>query len=194
MIMRQEKLKLLYNISTWDKIGLNFWGVPKAGDTSIKYLLHQVSGSDILESDDKTQWVHNHEFTTYISPDQAIDNGFANIAVTRNPYSRFISMWKDVKRRGPEFSLSCKTIDEFLFHIENTADRKRNVHFRSQSYFLRDIVQCIDITDTDTLQIYLNHPIPHKNILKGVIELSDRQKERVYNVYKNDFEYLGYNK
>lgn len=192
--MRQEKLKLLYNISTWDKIGLNFWGVPKAGNTSIKYLLHQVSGNDILESDDKTQWVHNHEFTTYISPNQAIDNGFANIAVTRNPYKRFISMWKDVERRGPEFAVSCKTVDEFLFYLENTLDKKRNVHFRTQRYFLHENVKCIDITDTDALQIYLNHPIPHKNILKGVIELSDRQKERVYNVYKNDFEYLGYNK
>lgn len=194
--MNQEQTKLTYNISTWEKLGVNFWGIPKAGNTSIKYLLHYTSGNPMQPDDDKNQWVHHIKNTSYITPEQALENGHKNIAVTRNPYERFASMWKDVKRRKRLFGLTtCDTIEDFIKMLEETPDEKRNVHFRSQCYFLKiDNIECIDIRNTDKLQSFFNTDIPHKNSIKDDVDMSSEIRERVYKLFKDDFTKLGYNK
>lgn len=194
--MNQEKIKLTYNISTWEKLGVNFWGIPKVGNTSIKYLLHYKSGNPMQPDDDKNQWVHHIKNTSYITPEQAESNGYKNVAVIRNPYDRFMSMWKDVKRRRRLFGIkNCDIIEDLVKILEETKDKKRNIHFRSQCYFLKiDNIECIDIHNTERLQSFFEMEIPHKNSIKDDVYMSDEIGERVYEIFKDDFIKLGYSK
>lgn len=194
--MNQEKIKLTYNISRWPELGLNFWGITKAGNTSIKYLLHQRSGTSMRFDDDKNRWVHHIKNTQYITPEEAAQNGFVNFTVTRNPYDRFLSMFKDVLRRSGLMGLPhCKTQEQFVDFLENTPDEKRNIHFRSQCYFLKssDILH-IDIKDTEKLSSFFQCEIPHKNSIEESIHIENKLRDRVYLLYSNDFEKLGYEK
>ena len=194
--MNEEKIKNTYNISVWPELKLNFWGIPKAGNTSIKYLLHQKSGNSMQIDDDLNQWVHQAKNTYYITPEEAMNNGFTNFTVTRNPYDRFLSMFKDVLRRGGSMGLSrCRTIENFVAHLELTPDERRNVHFRSQCHFLRDHdIMHMDISDTEKLSNFFQCEVPHKNAIKKSIEMNEHLRKRVYAIYAADFEKFGYEK
>ena len=187
--MNREKIKLTYNISSWSKLKFNFWGITKAGNTSIKYLLHQKSENDMRTDDNTNQWVHHIKNTQYITPEEAVQNGFNNFTITRNPYDRFESMFKDVQRRSGLMGMShCKTPEQFIAFLEETPDEKRNVHFRSQCYFIKnsDILH-MDINDTEKLSNFFECEIPHKNYIKESIKIDNKLRERVYKVYSNDF-------
>ena len=192
----KQKIKTKYNISCWPKLNLNFWGITKAGNTSIKYLLHQQSDHVMKSGDDKEQWVHKIDYTDYISIEEAMNNGFTNFTVTRNPYDRFLSMFKEVLRRDDSLGLfRCRTIENFVLHLELTPDEKRNVHFRSQCHFLRDHdILRMDIDDVETLSNFFQCEIPHKNAIKKSIEMNEHLRKRVYRIFAADFEKFGYEK
>ena len=108
-------IKLKYNISCWDDLGLNYWGITKCGNTSIKYALIESSGrliDQLIKSDahGADSWVHSENHIKYIDLDTALSNGNRNFAVTRNPYDRFISMYKDTQRRHGHFFKSKRNI------------------------------------------------------------------------------------
>ena len=67
----QQQLKLKYNISKWADLKINFWGIPKCGNTSVKYALLKKSGVD-GKKDDVMKWVHNHNAAVYIDIDTYI--------------------------------------------------------------------------------------------------------------------------
>jgi hypothetical protein len=202
------KLKILYNISKWDNLGLNYWGITKCGNTSIKYALIQTSKAPIAYSKkDKfgaDSWVHNEDNASYIDIDTALSNGHRNFTVVRNPYDRFISMFKDTQRRHDHFfrknrNVKIKTIDDLISFIENTPDEIREVHFRSQSSFIsrHDVVLpefVFDITNTVKIQEFLNVRMSHMNLIKSDTQLTPSQKKRIYDIYQKDFKLLGYEK
>ena len=190
--MKQEALKLKYNISTWDKLKINFWGIPKAGNTSIKKTLHVLSENPMPENIPVENWVHHIKYTNYIKPEEALSNGYYNFAVLRDPIDRFISMYKDVQRRTRTFNIAQQNlpIDNLLKLIENKTDIERNIHFRTQTYFLREGVDCYNVNELSKLEKKLQTAIPRSNELKNSVKLSDTQIGRISLIYKDDFELL----
>jgi hypothetical protein len=193
-------IKLTYNITEWPDI--NYWGITKAGNTSIKFALIELhKKKSIKNSNLYKTWVHSEHNGTYISKDQALTNGKINFTVIRNPYTRFESMWKDIKRRPDQFFKNKRidTLEEFFDYLERTEDEKRNVHFRSQSYFISDGVKILpdhvfDIEDKESINKFLNIKLEKHNSINSPVKFTDNQISRIYSIYEKDFKILGYDK
>lgn len=193
--MSQQTLKLKHNITQWDILKLNYWGITKAGNTSMKLALLRASGIGVSSDDDSNAKIHSVNYITYITPETANLNGYRNFTVVRNPYDRFVSMYKDSQKRPNILGTKgIKTINELLNKIENTKDKNRNVHLRSQSYFIVDDIEYFDLDDIHRIGQELNLDIPHTNSIEQDVILTEAQKERVYNIYKEDFERFQYRK
>lgn len=199
-------IKLKYNISQWNDLGLNYWGITKSGNTSIKHALITASNTEILrkkiDKHNTDSWVHDEKNISYIDQTTALSNGNINFTVVRNPYDRFISMYKDTQRRHNHFFKKFKTtrissIDDLISFIEGFVDCDREVHFRTQSYFIvsNDVVvppKIFDINEIDEIEEFLGTSIQRMNSINSDIELTTKQKQRVFNIYQKDFELLGY--
>lgn len=149
-----------YNINCFNSLGLNYWGFPKSGNTSLKYYLLRANDidrfEDLLEThdenDDIKRWVHSRSVMTYIDPETAESNGNLNIAAVRHPVSRFLSMYNDFvhKRSGKSAGVQGSEFrEEFNKFRENPSieglidllsrfpDKDRDLHFKSQSSYCR---------------------------------------------------------
>jgi nitrous oxide reductase len=196
-----KQIKNRYNISKWDSLELNYWAITKCGNTSVKAALLAKCGVKHQNKDEINAWVHDISNVKYITSQEAINNGYVNFSVTRNPYDRFISMYKDVKRRHNHFfrEITVETIDDLLQYIKNTPEKDRDIHFKSQSYFicdkngkiLVDIVYDIDkINKIFDMQLNkLNEIVTDKKII-----LSKKQTTDIEILFANDFEFLKYEK
>lgn len=188
-------VKLRHNISSWDSLKLNYWGLPKCGNTSIKYALAKASELKLQKVDDTCVWVHKENLTKYITPQQAIQNGFKNFTVVRDPIERFISMYKDIHRReqlGRKIGKN-KSINTFLKYLEKTPDEKRDVHFRSQCYFLVHNEKVIpDILTYDEIEAMLNVKLEKLNTIKSEVKMTDEQKNKVHELFIDDYKKLGF--
>jgi hypothetical protein len=197
--MKQD-FKSLYNISEWETLKLNYWGITKSGNTAIKYALHEKA--DILKSrpiNEFTKWVHDRKNTVYISKECAMHNEFDNFTVVRHPVDRFKSMYKDVKRRFKHFfpkRVRFDTIEDFIYYIESTTDRERNIHFKSQSYFITkddEIVPKIyKLENLKPLEDYLKIIIRHINKIDNEFDLTRQQVDRVRKIFSKDYEAFDY--
>jgi hypothetical protein len=206
--MSMSLTKLKYNISCWDALKLNYWGITKCGNTSIKHSLIMASNTVILEQKpDKhgaNSWVHSEKNVLYISSEAALSNGNINFTVTRHPYDRFISMYKDTQRRHNHFfrkhkDLRVSSINDLITFVENIPDDRREVHFRSQCYYITEkdhILPSIvfDINDTERIENTLRTKVEKMNSINTQIHLNEEQKQKVFRIYQKDFELLGYKK
>lgn len=201
-------IKIKFNITQWNELQLNYWGITKCGNTSVKYSLLQSSRKrDIIKRADHhgaESWIHSEKNAIYIDRKTALTNGYFNFAVVRNPYKRFVSMYKDVLRRGPHFfkkeAFTIKTIDDLLNFIEDVPDNEREIHFRSQCYFITNdkgeilVDKLIDVEDGFEISKITGHEIEYKNVIEKKVNLSGVQEQKVYEIFKNDFKKLGYEK
>jgi len=190
---KQLQLKAKYNITAWPNLRINFWGIPKCGNTSMKYALLVNSGID-GQKDEVMKWVHNHGGAKYIDIQTARNNGFQNVTITRNPYDRFVSMYKDVLRRPKMFRLnSVKSVDSFIKVLDNKS--VKDMHFKLQCQFItiNDTVIPDIVLDLDTLdENFMNLNIQKYNSINKEVTLTAEQKQHVYELYRQDFELLGY--
>lgn len=190
---KQRDLKAKYNITVWPNLKINFWGIPKCGNTSMKYALLVNSGIN-GKKDDVMKWVHNHGGATYTDIKTAISNGYQNVTITRNPYDRFVSMYKDVLRRPNMFKLnSVKSVDSFIKVLNNKS--VKDMHFKLQCEFIapkNNIIPEI-VLDLDTLdENFMNLNIQKYNTINREVTLTNEQKQRVHELYRKDFDLLGY--
>jgi hypothetical protein len=182
---------------------LNYWGIPKSGNTSLKICLLKSTDKRISRTGDIYQaWAHSEDNIKYITKEEAIENGYLNFTVVRDPYTRFESMLKDIKRRNGQFFKGKKieTIEDFFNYLEKTEDNKRNVHFRSQSYFITKdnklaLENVFKLENTEEIEHFINLKLEKYNsIFSNITQFTGIEKERIYKIYKNDFKILGYNK
>lgn len=171
----QHSIKLKYGISSFKNLRINYWSIPKCGNTSIKYALlraedperfkHILSKHNTSDSDDVNQWIHSVGICTYIRPDQANNNGFTNFTVIREPVSRLLSGYMDFTQKRPSHGMGGshqfvtwfrqlrRTPSVFLLvHLlEQCPDPQRDVHFRSQkSYCLNDDLVMLKLVNIAT--------------------------------------------
>lgn len=188
-------VKLKYNISHWQELNINYWGITKCYNTSIKYALAEKTNKNLKQVDNTCEWVHDQKLIRYIDRNTALKNGCINIALTRNPFDRFISLYKDVHRRK---TLSKKvgskiSIDSVLNYIERTNEEKRDVHFRSQCYYICENDKIIpDVITINEFEKMINTKVKKLNSIDQSVVLTDEQRKRVYNLFQKDFELLGY--
>jgi len=136
---------------------------------------------------------------------------YYKFSFVRNPYDRIISeyFWCRIKDVGYKFN---KTFDEFLDYVEDVIKNKKffkpieNDHFIPQYSFLffnnkllvNNIFKYEDIETIVPLikkKLKINTVLQHLNKSnKNEITLTDQQKERIYNLYKNDFQTFNYEK
>lgn len=203
--MSSKELKRNYNISSWPNLKINYWAVPKCGNTAIKVSLSQTK--KIINPYSKAKWVHNTNIIEYIDRSTAFSNSFENFAVIRNPYERFISLYKDFGLRRPLRELKSnfiemKDLDKFIEIICNYIKDNDSVnpHIRTMSSYLidNDNVLPENVFDIKNVNDYL---LKKNVVLRTVnktseenILLSSSQKNKIYEMYKEDFINFNYEK
>ena len=181
-----------FNITTWPRLGYNFWGITKCASSAVKNTLLIANGFDntnILN----TVSVNKASLATYISPAHAAQNNLVNFAVTRHPMCRAISAYTDLVHtrlpRGIKAGLKADmTVDEYFDFLSATND-ECDVHFRSMSWFLSEPIDKIfklednfidwDLEKIDAPTIKVHQSLKTKlNITKSHIDIiADRYKE-----------------
>lgn len=189
------------NISSWNNLKINLWGITKAGHTSLKNHLFMLEHD---ATDNPGSSVHGKHRTRYISATAANTNGHQNITMVRNPIDRFRSGYKDFfitrKKKGEKIAKNLKLsnvdIDSVLDAIaEQRYDHDVDPHFRRQCWYLEGfngIIQKIEeIQSNWTLPL---SPLELKqNVTQSeTIKLNQRQIEKIKYVYKKDFKLLNY--
>jgi hypothetical protein len=136
---------------------------------------------------------------------------YYKFSFVRNPYDRLISeyFWCRLKDVGHKFN---KTFDEFLDYVEDVIKNKKffkpieNDHFIPQYSFLffnnkllvNNIFKYEDIETVAPLikkRLKIKTTLQHLNkSVKNEITLTQEQKDRIYNLYKIDFETFNYEK
>ena len=196
-------LKLKYNISQWNDLGLNYWGIPKCMNTAIKLALFQKCGKfDDVQIDPYDIGVdyHKEKLISYIDPKTALNNNNINFTVIRHPYERSISLYKDFSLRRKDGSIEQhKNIDQFIAYLGTTNDQQ-NIHLRSQCYFICDndrIHSTMNVHDERTIHDFLR-PLGIKiQVINKTqelnITLTEKQKQIIQKRYRKDFDVLGFN-
>ena len=136
---------------------------------------------------------------------------YYKFSFVRNPYDRLISeyFWCRINNVGHKFN---KTFDEFLDYVEDVIKNKKffkpieNDHFIPQYSFLffnnkllvNNIFKYEDIETVAPLikkRLKIKTSLQHLNkSVKNEITLTQEQKDRIYNLYKIDFETFNYEK
>jgi hypothetical protein len=136
---------------------------------------------------------------------------YYKFSFVRNPYDRLISeyFWCRINNVGHKFN---KTFDEFLDYVEDVIKNKKffkpieNDHFIPQYSFLffnnkllvNNIFKYEDIETVVPLikkRLKIKTELQHLNkSKKNEITLTQEQKDRVYNLYKIDFQTFNYEK
>jgi len=166
-IVEKEKLEVneLYNSKTWPPIHIN--------QTKIKKVL-ELS--------------------------QINTNNFFEFVVVRNPYDRLISLYN--------YTPNTMTFDELLDVYEKNIniDSYFNFWFKSQMSWVseplskklnifkyEEIDKCWDFLKE---RINLDIHFPHVNVSKNkyISDLSVSQKDRIYHLFKDEFDILGYDR
>lgn len=117
-------------------------------------------------------------------------------ATVRHPYDRVISMYCFF----PIGKVAC--FDDFLSLIESNGKENLMIFYPQHKYThwkgkkaVDDIIKLEDINETlNKIPLFKNiSKIPHVNKDKRENpELTDEQKSRIYEIYKDDFELLDY--
>jgi hypothetical protein len=136
---------------------------------------------------------------------------YYKFSFVRNPYDRLISeyFWCRLNNVGHKFN---KTFDEFLDYVEDVIKNKKffkpieNDHFIPQYSFLffnnklivNNIFKYEDIETVAPLikkRLKIKTSLQHLNkSVKNEITLTQGQKDRIYNLYRIDFETFNYEK
>lgn len=204
-----EELKLAQNISKWPEHKVNYWGITKCGNTSIKWsLLGETKLDDhVINTDSHNRWVHRATQADYINSTHALSNGYVNFATVRNPYLRAESMWRDfcIKRPNLLPSYGNLSFAQFINKLILTDDSvNTNVHLRSQCYSIvrgnRVVVDhVVDIDNPHNLAAIIPDAPPLKRInttFEDVVrpQWTDKLMAMVQGRYMNDFVLIGFDK
>lgn len=180
-IEERTSTKNKYNITRWDEYGVNYWGIPKCMNTSVKAMflsaMYNVQSGGDVKTYNTFQFAHHEELDRYITPEEANSNGNINFTIVREPYGRVKSMYKDFVHKRPNIGREIKdlNIDEntsfekFVKQVSKTCDETCNIHLASQYSLIKDATDLVIIPMNSLKvkvfinQIGLNCNIPHVN-------------------------------
>ena len=191
-----------------------FIHIPKTAGTSIEQFLKDKGLNDIM-----FHGVHNNRSLHHLTAIELKQNipimfkEYYKFSIVRNPYDRLLSeyYWTPVPNLGFKYGISKA---EFLHKVINIVKNKRyfnNIyfdHFIPQYMFLyggdKMIIDEVfkyealkDATEYLKNKLSINMDFPYFNKNKSTVMdngWNERKKEKIYNLYKNDFIRFGYEK
>lgn len=188
-----------------------FIHIPKTAGTSIEQFLID-SGKNSLDFKGVKDGRSMHHYRAYDLKREIpyIFNSLYKFSIVRNPYDRLLSeyYWTPIRNVGYK---SGKTKVEFLNYVSEVVHKNQyyeniyNDHFMPQYMFLYDKKLLIDhvfkYEDLDWVITYLKKklniesdlPLLNRTKIKKD-NWNERQKERIYKLYKNDFILFNYEK
>lgn len=213
-----------------------FFEVPKAACTTMKALLHRLSGSPPLTyylgeiQTRREMFVHcrrNVPLPSLVDLDDATQEkalhspDFFRFAIVRNPYTRLISAWRskvvlcepgfeyvyrDIRGSLPASNKDLITFPEFLDYVERNQPGSYNPHWILQTdHLFHEAFQFSYIGKMEKLNDALARFQEHlgesgridvgssnTTAYKDDVALTDDQANRIFRIYQNDFEKLGY--
>jgi hypothetical protein len=200
------------NITKWDSLGINFWGINKNATSTI--VNHFAIAEGLIKEDEihlsggqKGKLKITEQF---ISRDEAFSNMFLNFTVVRNPYARFESCYKHLKYPLTDVQKNTRlkakfnpnwSADEFLDFIEymfqDANSSKVNKHYQRQSWFITNIKKMDYVIKLEKLN--KRWPFKHITFPAFISNPSSKievkyNKDRLYNLYQEDFENFKYEK
>ena len=206
-----DKSIIAHNITCWPEFGLNYWGINKNATSTITMHFGQLAGdihytdSDIAEGVAWKLPEQNH--FRYITPTQALTNNNRNFCVIRDPYSRFISCYNHLANPQHEVQLNTQrktrfdidwTPNDFMEHIAETLHKgkKINKHWRPQIDFVKDLKRFAVVVRMEEFdeswKMQLDVPAPQIISNPSAHYHLEFDHQRLYEIYKCDFEALGY--
>jgi hypothetical protein len=181
---------------------LIFIHIPKCGGTSMeKFILDNI--------DDKSIETKHFNIDMYKSTYQNI-NSYFKFCIIRNPYDRFLSLYnyfckgsEIYKNKAVDSGVS---ISDFALNLAQGSPLKSGrawpAHYRTQHSFIKDscdlVLKIENINkDIEIIKKKFNCPqsyFPEVNVSKksSVIELPDKVREIVNDIYDIDFRVFGY--
>lgn len=184
------------NITVWPTLGYNFWGITKCANTAVKTHLYELATKQKFTEAKHTR-IHGEKAIIYTTREVALANGLRNFSVTRNPYDRFLSIYSDMilsrPKRGIKAGLDpAMSVDDLLDFVQNATEL--DVHLRTQSSFI-PVHQFLtfDVKQLAAWPLSLA-PVTQKRHPSKVkhIGLNALQRERVYQLYQEDFANFNY--
>lgn len=125
---------------------LVYFAIPKSANTSIKHWLLPLVGNDPLQysKNGKFRNIHKQVPWTTINKLEFLDikNQTLSFAVTRNPWERLVSVYKDkvLRRLHDPFKKlgfsDTMTILEFAELVSEINDQEADIHFKPQWLFI----------------------------------------------------------
>ena len=194
-----------------------FHGIPKNASTSIKNILYEAEWRKPFEGN--KQWIHKGNDkggSIYPSITMIQSNKYASythFTIVRNPYDRFKSFYSDlflgttkIRNNVPPFYidnnilLKPTPLNEVIDMVCSFTDEEADEHFASQSSFVykepiwflkMESLQEEWVSMCDELNIAYQ-PLPVYNKSDSNVLLTEDQKDKIYNRYKQDFERFKY--
>lgn len=160
-----KHIRQKHNISSFSSLRLNYWGIPKCANTTLKYALLRAENPNLVERMESKKrnkntnvdgnpnrgWVHQK--CQYITPQEAQHNGHKNFTALRDPVQRACSMYQNGLSRPERVTASGSdqfkrditalfkkyrnrpSMLDFLDVIKQYSDNQRNIHYRSQKSY-----------------------------------------------------------
>ena len=198
-----------------DKNKVIFFHIPKTGGSSIELAIGLLTLDNGFGVNSNNKAMHHftwEEYKNHLGIEKY--NEYYKFSISRNPYDKVISDYFWLKNIGKltHDNFQKKTFDEYLNYCEHIIKNKLynltiyHDHFIPQHKFIYDdnnklmideILQFENFNYIENfMKIKYNVDINHinKNETKNNIILDDVQKNKIYNMLKNDFILLKYEK
>ena len=198
-----------------DKHKIIFLHIPKTGGSSIELAFGLFTFNNGYRIDNNIKAMHHftwEEYKNYLG--QKKYDEYYKFTIIRNPYNKVISdyFWLKNIAKLEYDNFQNKSFDEYLDYCDHLV--KNNLynltlfhdHFMPQHKFIYNdknklmIDKILRFENFDYIEKFIkikyNININHinKNETKNNIILNDIQKNKIYNIYKNDFILLKYSK
>lgn len=169
--------------------------IPKCAGTSCGHFLHKYAS--------KHKWYNLNDgyYNDHIPINvakQMIDYDYA-IAFTRNPYTRFVSKYSYLTKYNYHPGYESYTIDKFLHYKPNLKDPGcwTPEGWRKQYEYVDDSVYTYKLEEHNPIDILnelieTNHTQEKANETKQLVYLTKKQEQKIYQIYKEDFERFNY--
>ncbi len=189
-----------------------FIHIPKCGGTSIEFAFDLKTPKDGYGIKNRKAMQHYlwHDYKRELG--DKIFNNYFKFAIVRNPYTRFISeyYWCSISKIGNKGGQS---IDSFITYCKGIVDKRQYNKTAHHDHFMPQYLYVYD--DNDSLKVnklfkYENYQAVQKfmlnkynvkvgHVMKGKYDknkviLTQSQKDRIYEIYKQDFIRFGYQK